>query len=98
MSRWPGSNRRPTRYECVALPTELHRLIHGAGDGNRTHDSSLGSLRITTILHPQILKKYNKFFRLWQWWQNYGIIELMQEIFAKLDELRARIASISDCL
>ena len=26
-SRCAGSNRGPTRYECVALPTELHRLI-----------------------------------------------------------------------
>ena len=24
-SRLPGLNRRPTRYECVALPTELRR-------------------------------------------------------------------------
>lgn len=28
MSRWPESNRRPTRYECVALPAELHRHIN----------------------------------------------------------------------
>jgi hypothetical protein len=27
--RWTDSNRRPTHYECVALPTELHRH-HGA--------------------------------------------------------------------
>ena len=27
MSQWPESNRRPTRYECVALPTELHWRI-----------------------------------------------------------------------
>ena len=24
--RLPGLNQRPTRYECVALPTELNRL------------------------------------------------------------------------
>ena len=28
-SRWPDLNRRPTRYECVALPTELHRRNGG---------------------------------------------------------------------
>ena len=26
--RKQGSNLRPTRYECVALPTELFRLMH----------------------------------------------------------------------
>lgn|SRR3989339_201463 len=29
MSQWPESNRRPTRYECVALPTELHWQTNG---------------------------------------------------------------------
>lgn len=28
-SRRRGSNSRPTRYECVALPTELQRLMSG---------------------------------------------------------------------
>jgi hypothetical protein len=26
-SRYADSNRRPTHYECVALPTELYRLV-----------------------------------------------------------------------
>ena len=29
--RWTDSNRRPTHYECVALPPELHRQRSGAG-------------------------------------------------------------------
>ena len=31
--RWTDSNRRPTHYECVALPTELHR--HSAVDAGQ---------------------------------------------------------------
>ena len=26
-SFWPDSNRRPTHYECVALPTALQKLL-----------------------------------------------------------------------
>ena len=29
--RWADSNRRPTDYESVALPTELHRRVSGRG-------------------------------------------------------------------
>ena len=37
--RW-GSNPRPARYECAALPTELHQHFGGAG-----------SLRLSQVNH-----------------------------------------------
>ena len=39
-SRLGDSNSRPTHYECVALPTELRRLVHIAA-GPHAHDRSL---------------------------------------------------------
>ena len=97
-SRCAGSNRGPTRYECVALPTELHRRYSGAGEENRTPDSTLGRSRIATILHPQIQRNYKQLLELWQCLVCCGIISSMQEIIAKIEQLRQRIASVSDCL
>ena len=53
---WQGrrdSNSRPTVLETVALPTELHPFINGAGEGNRTLVTSLEGWGFTTKLHPQ---------------------------------------------
>lgn len=38
-SRYADSNRRPTHYECVALPTELYRLVLASELGNGRLDS-----------------------------------------------------------
>ena len=57
MSRWPDSNWRPTLYESVALPTELHRQrIQNCLQERVTRFGlavfSLGRKRVTTTLHP----------------------------------------------
>jgi hypothetical protein len=59
-SRRADSNRRPTHYECAALPTELRRPItNGAAGQNRTAD--------TRIFSPVL---YQLSYRgIWQRWR-----------------------------
>ena len=49
--RWDSNPRQP-EPQSGALPTEL-RPPYGAGDGNRTHATSLEGWSSTIELHPQ---------------------------------------------
>ena len=67
MSRYPDSNRGPTHYECVALPTEPYRqpLVSCTPAGARTLDTLIksqvlyqlpaGARTLDTLIKSQVL-------------------------------------------
>ena len=56
MSRYPDSNRGPTHYECVALPTEPYRqpLVSCTPAGARTLDTLIKSQVLYQLSYKRI--------------------------------------------
>ena len=55
------SNSRPSPWQGDALPLSHSRILNNnaAGDGNRTHATSLEGLCSTIELHPQNAQRRN---------------------------------------
>ena len=65
-SHWPDSNRRPTHYECVALPTALQKRPNkNALDKNPKHMTSSG-------IEPEFTPWEGVVLTAWPWGQNRG--------------------------
>ena len=78
LSHWPDSNRRPTHYECVDLPTEQKKRINTKEISQKATTDKKRMQKKKKKMTFANKKKKNA--TVWHFWNNFCILTMQNYI------------------